>query len=202
MSSEPRDRAFVRRERDTGILEAWGTVSPEINQIATRWRRKLAGFHEIVDALGVDVGPNDALRSQAGMLLSMCSNADLMEEWRERREKLRPEGEVPDWYGLIADVNEPACIVASVLLAGEAKRLRWAGVTMAGDPSPVDASFSATALRFGTLIMIVATSIVLTWVLFRGDQATILKARASAESAATCSILDGIWNADNDPPCR
>ena len=45
-----------------------------------------------------------------------------MEEWQARRDDVRPEGEVPEWYRRIADVDEPAQVVVTAILAQEAER--------------------------------------------------------------------------------
>ena len=151
-----------------------------------------------MDASGVDTSTADALRSQVGALLAMCSNADLVEEWRERRYELRPEGEVPDWYGRIADVDEPAYVMASVLLAGEAKRQQK--VVMAARVSSGDHTrpSSPTRILFTFAIGLVAVSV---WSLCIGDSGDLSTIRTRVENEKLCHALGGIWNAANDPSC-
>ena len=132
LSDSESDRRFVENLRRQQILQAWGN-SPkfaELGEIDRRWRQELRRAGEIISRVraadsSVVVPP---LEEWARMLLAGVARPELLVGLQRKGRLDGLAGRfMPEWYRRLrvaGDDGGVAGIVASVLLAGEADRIR------------------------------------------------------------------------------
>ncbi len=133
LSDSESDRQFVENLRRQQSLEAWGRSPKHANlgEIDRRWRQELSRAEEIISQVHsadsrVVVPPLD---EWARLLLAGIAQPRLLAEFNRKSQTDGPQGRfIPEWYqdhlSTTGRDRGVADIVATVLLAGEADRIR------------------------------------------------------------------------------
>ena len=127
LSGSDEDRDFVLELHKRNVLAAWG-ASPRhenLGGIAERWSAAMRRAEEIRAEVGRQGASGPPVEEWAVPLLAISARDELVEDWKESRSDSRLRGKfVPEWHEALFEGDDPADLVAAVLLAGEAERIQ------------------------------------------------------------------------------